>query len=77
MHQIRLLKHPISKNMGLAMQWMMPVYLGGICATYLFLMADMAKSLLFQEGENMPNILLQEKFHRWILRGLRNLSDTP
>ena len=30
-----------------------------------------------QEAKNMPNIHLQEKFHRGILWGLRNISDTP
>ena len=28
-----------------------------------------------KEGENGPNIPLQEKFHRGILRGPRNISD--
>ena len=30
-----------------------------------------------QEGVNRPNIRLQEKFHRAVLRGLRNVSETP
>jgi hypothetical protein len=30
-----------------------------------------------QEAKNWPNIPLQEKFHRGILWGLRNISDTP
>jgi hypothetical protein len=30
-----------------------------------------------QEAKNWPNIPLQEKFHRVILRGLRNISHTP
>jgi hypothetical protein len=30
-----------------------------------------------QEAKNWPNIPLQEKFHTAILRGLRNISDTP
>ena len=30
-----------------------------------------------QEAKNRPNIPLQEKFHRGVLRGLRNISDTP
>ena len=30
-----------------------------------------------QEAKNSPNIPLQEKFHRGILRGLINISDTP
>ena len=33
--------------------------------------------LLLQEVGNRPNIPLQEQFHRGILRGLRNISDTP
>ena len=32
---------------------------------------------LTKEGENGPNMSLQEKFHRGILRGVRNISDTP
>ena len=30
-----------------------------------------------QEAKNRPNIPLEEKFHRGILRGLRNIPDTP
>ena len=30
-----------------------------------------------EEAINRPNIDWQEKIHRWILRGLRNISDTP
>ena len=30
-----------------------------------------------EEAENRPNMPLQEKFHRGILRGLRNISHTP
>ena len=30
-----------------------------------------------QKGVNRPVIPLQEKFHREILRGLKNISDTP
>ena len=30
-----------------------------------------------QEAKNWPNIPLQEKLHRGILRGLRNISATP
>ena len=30
-----------------------------------------------QEAKNEPNIPLQEKFHKGILRVLRNISDTP
>ena len=29
-----------------------------------------------QEGENWPNVPLQEKFHTGILQGLRNIPDT-
>ena len=32
---------------------------------------------LTREGESRPNVPLQEKFHRRILRGVRNISDTP
>jgi hypothetical protein len=35
------------------------------------------REALAQEGENGANIPLQEKFRRRILRGLRNISDTP
>jgi hypothetical protein len=31
----------------------------------------------FQEAKNRPNIDWQEKIHRRILRGLRNISETP
>ena len=34
-------------------------------------------TLMFQEAKNWPNIPSQEKYHRRILRGLRNISDTP
>ena len=30
-----------------------------------------------QEAKSRPNIPLQEKFHRGILRGLRNISEPP
>ena len=30
-----------------------------------------------QEGETRPNVPLQEKFHRGVLRGLRNIPDAP
>jgi hypothetical protein len=30
-----------------------------------------------QEAKNRPNIPSQEKFHRGVLRGLRNISETP
>ena len=30
-----------------------------------------------EEAKKRQNIPLQEKFHRGILRGLRNISDTP
>ena len=30
-----------------------------------------------EEAKNRPSIPSQEKFHRGILRGLRNISDTP
>ena len=30
-----------------------------------------------QEAKNRPNIDWQEKIHRGILRGLRNISETP
>ena len=35
------------------------------------------KTCLHQEGENGPNIDWQEPMHRGILRGLRNISETP
>jgi hypothetical protein len=31
---------------------------------------------LRQEAKNRPNIPLQEKFYRGILKGVRNISDT-
>ena len=40
------------------------------------LMLDLPKSLA-QEAKNRPNIDWQEKIHRGILRGLRNISETP
>ena len=33
--------------------------------------------VLFEEGKNRPNIDSQEKIHRGILRGRRNISETP
>ena len=30
-----------------------------------------------QEAKNWPNVALQAKFHRGILRGLRSIADTP
>ena len=41
------------------------------------LQLDPAEFSKLQEGENWPNTPLQEKFHRGILRGLRNIPDTP
>jgi hypothetical protein len=32
--------------------------------------------IMSQEAKKWPNIPLQKKFHRGILRGLRNISDT-
>ena len=32
---------------------------------------------IFQEATNGPNIDWQDKIHRRILRGLRNISETP
>ena len=33
--------------------------------------------VLRQEAKNRPNIDWQEQIHRGILRGLRNISETP
>ena len=38
---------------------------------------DLKTNSAVKEGENWPNIPLQEKFHRLILRGLINIPDTP
>jgi hypothetical protein len=35
------------------------------------------KLFMSQEARNRPNIDWQEKIHRGILRGLRNISETP
>ena len=34
-------------------------------------------SKMGQEARNRPNIDWQDKIHRGILRGLRNISETP
>jgi hypothetical protein len=35
------------------------------------------KAIADEEAKNRPNIDWQEKIHRGIVRGLRNISETP
>ena len=41
------------------------------------LKANQQKADTVEEGENGPNIRLQEKFHRAISKGVINIPDTP
>ena len=38
---------------------------------------EMLQHNVGEEAKNTPNIDWQEKIHRGILRGLRNISETP
>ena len=50
---------------------------GGEVAKAQRIDANFTTALGAQEGENGPNIDWQDKIHRGILRGLRNISEAP
>ena len=70
-------RHPICGKMDTQKQLNVPLDLPLLRAPPARLRALLEREELGQEVINRPNVDWQEQIHRGILRGLRNISETP